>query len=41
MLNVLTVLETRMTANENEVEELKRQNAGKLLTSLLKSNFIQ
>ena len=30
MLNVLTVLETRMNTNENEVEELKIENTGKL-----------
>ena len=39
MLNVFTDMMTRMNASENEVEELKRQIAGKLFLSLLKSNF--
>lgn len=30
MLNMFTVLEARMSSSENEVEQLKRENAGKL-----------
>ena len=37
MLNVLTVLEARMTVSENEVVKLKIESAGKLIISLLKS----
>ena len=41
MLNVLTVLEARMSSSENEVDELKRENTGKMHKPLLKSNFTQ
>ena len=36
MIKMFTVLEARMSSSENEVEELKKENAGKIHKPLLK-----
>ena len=35
MIKMFTVLEARMSSSENEVEELKKENAGKIHKPLL------
>ena len=40
MMNVFAVLEAKMKSIELQVEEGKRQNAGELLISLLKSQNV-